>query len=1176
MCNPDREAAISPATIGEETCYVVGIGASAGGLEALEHFFRAMPSESGMAFVVIQHLSPDFKSLMDELLARYTKMDIVRVESPTTIKPNTIYLLPPRKELLMKTEQLVLLDRVVDHAPSMPINRFFSSLAKERGDRAIGIVLSGTGTDGSLGIGDIHEAGGLVLVQSEDSSKFDGMPRSAIATGFVHGVYTPEEMPAALLRHLENPALLRRGTPLLGSSNEDLSLLFEKIRESHGIDFSLYKPATILRRIERRLVLGNFASVKDYCNAVFTDASELDQLYRDLLIGVTRFFRDPEAFDVLREKVIPEIVAGVPEEDDIRVWVPGGATGEEAYSLAMLFLQELELRQRPPNLKIFATDLHRDSLRAAAEGIYTDASLEMLPDAVREKYFNREADGRYRVVPRLRKALLVSPHNLIRDVPFNRIDLVSCRNLLIYFQPVAQTKALTAFHFALKPKGFLFLGPSESTGELERDFEGVDRSWKIFRKSTNTRLPLELRKPTPGLALPLRGTVMADTRMARVHDLLLSRFMPPGVLVNEKREVVHLFGTASRVLHPPEGRVSLDVVAMCDGELRMALSSVIQASLKRRERVEMLKVRVPEEGRTRMFDVVAEPVMDKPTSSLFVLVLLHESVHAGEQLAPSSRELEMDAEVNDHVQNLEEELKDTRESLQALVEELETTNEELQASNEELLASNEELQSTNEELHSVNEELYSVNAEHEQKIRELATTTSDLRNLIAEGQTGIIFTDQRQSVRLFTPGAAELLNLLPQDIGRPISHITSRIKDDDIFEDILRATESRQAVEKQVAAPNGRHYLRRIAPYHDNDKQPGGLVIAFTDITSRVNSELEIRRSHERVEEITFALNEHAIVAITDPQGKITFANDRFCQIAKYRRDELVGQDHRIVNSGYHSKAFFRELWSKIGKGEVWHGAVKNKAKDGSNYWVDTTIVPFLNEAGKPRQFIRISADITNLMEAGAKLEASVREKEVLLKEIHHRVKNNLQVVASILQLQSNKFKDAKYREMFAECQNRIHSMALIHEKLYSSQNFGAINFAEHIQSLGAMVHRSYAATASNVQLQINAASLILDIDRAIPASLILNELMSNAMKHGFPNGRSGRVEVTFQAHGEEELRLSVADDGVGLPEDFQQRSADTLGLQMIEGLARQLRGSLEVSRAERTCFSITFPANKA
>jgi len=450
--------------LGEPT-YIVGIGASAGGLEALEKFFKSMPADSGMAFVVIQHLSPDFKSLMDELLARFTGMRICRVMGESEVCRDTIYLLPPRKEMVMVGGRLLVHDKPTDQPLSMPINTFFRSLAREKGDKAVAVILSGTGSDASAGLMEVHGHGGLVLVQSVESAKFVGMPRSAIATGLADAVLSPEDMPAVLMNYARNPTLPLTGGRE-GRSLTDvlvgLPAVMERLREVYDLDFNFYKQATISRRIERRVSMGQSLTFEEYTERVLRDPEELDALYKDLLIGVTQFFRDPEAFRVLEQQVIPRLVDAVPPQEEIRVWVAGCATGEEAYSLGILFLEAFGARDREPNVKIFASDVHRDSLQFAAEGCYPEEHLEEMSVERRERFFQAEAGSQgervYRVNSQLRKLLVFSPHNLIKDPPFTRIDLVSCRNLLIYLQPVAQTKALASFHFALKLKGILFLG----------------------------------------------------------------------------------------------------------------------------------------------------------------------------------------------------------------------------------------------------------------------------------------------------------------------------------------------------------------------------------------------------------------------------------------------------------------------------------------------------------------------------------------------------------------------------------------------------------------------------------------------------------------------------------------------------------------------------------------------
>lgn len=862
--------------------HIVGIGASAGGLEALERFFSKMPPDRGLAFIVVQHLSPDFKSMMDELLARHTALAIHRVEDGMAVERDSIYLIPPKKEMIISGGTLFLKDRGTDGALSLPVDVFLLSLAQDSGSSAVGIILSGTGSDGSRGVRAIHDAGGLVLVQREDTAKFDSMPRAAIDTGAVHYVLPPEAMPEALLDYVSNPCGDTEPAAATGThaADECIDHIFTLLRDHFGIDFAHYKPATVTRRIDRRLSMTQAVDLEDYVRKVQEDPEELSSLYKDLLIGVTQFFRDPEAFARLEHDIIPGLLAKRASKDELRIWVAGCATGEEAYSLAILFHERLTAMRRPVNVKIFATDVHRASLAFASAGIFSADSLRDVPSARLEYYFTRRGDH-YHVSKELRRMIVFAPHNVIRDAPFTKMDLTSCRNLLIYLEPRAQQRVLSLFHFSLRVGGVLFLGPSESITPLSGEFETLDEHWRLFRKKRDVRLCIEPRMQLcpPGAAVhsPLESEpapssgAHVDMRLLRVYDALLAERMPAGVLINERRELVHCFGEARTFLHPSAGRSSLDILDLVDGELRTALAAAIQRTAKEHVPVVYRGVRVNSGTKEMHVTLTTRAFPDRHTQSTFILVSLDPMI-APPAAIEDPGEFDAGNVSRERIGTLETELRYTKENLQATIEELETSNEELQATNEELLSSNEQLQSTNEELHSVNEELYTVNAEYQRKIEELTELTNDMENLLRSTDIGTIFLDEELQVRKFTPAAAQAFNLLPQDTGRPISHISHNIDHPVLLDDVRRVLEGGRTEEKEVLNREGVPFLMRIQAYRAGGKSADGVVLTFVDLSSVRRAERALRESEQRLQGILASVPDQ--IRIIDREYNVIWSND--------------------------------------------------------------------------------------------------------------------------------------------------------------------------------------------------------------------------------------------------------------------------------------------------------------
>ena len=816
---------------------IVGVGASAGGLEAIEAFFRSMPVDSGMAFVVVQHLSPDFKSHMEELLRRQTTMPVKRVEHGVAVEPNRVYLIPPGKEMIVSERRLLLTDQGPARALTHPIDQFFRSLAADAGPSGVAIILSGTGSDGSRGLRDVHESGGLVIAQTVDSAKFDGMPKSAIDTGAVDLVAAPDAMPQALLAHFQRWGSASSQPAEPPAPLEGIDQIFELLRVRWNLDFSHYKSSTVSRRVERRMGMHGDGDLGRYVERLTNDREELDALYRDLLIGVTRFFRDPEAMEQL-ESHIPEILSRTPPGETVRAWIAGCATGEEAYSIAILLHEHLTRAQRPVACKIFATDVHRSSLEVAAAGCYPEAALADLSETRRSRYFRVEGDLR-RVVPELRQMVIFAPHNLLIDAPFTQLDLVSCRNLLIYLEPPAQKKALFLFHFALKMSGLLLLGPSETPGELTDEFQTVDKRWRLYRKRRDVRLPPDVRLPLGSVPPPVSTTVVARTpfvppttegSLLAVYDRLLEQYMPPSFLVDESLRLVHTFGGAERYLRLRGGRTATALADLIDDSLETAVVGAMHHALHESRAVRYTGVAFAGPQGPEPVGLLVQPLVEGKRSQLLVQIEPVERKPAPTEDGEHVR-VAIDESSREHVRALEADLQFARENLQATIEELETANEELQATNEELTAANEELQSTNEELHSVNEELYTVNAEHQRKIEQLTEATSDMDNLLATTRVGVLFLDRELCLRRFTPEMARSFDLLPTDIGRRIQRFAHNLDHPGLLEDLTATLEREETIEREILDRSGITYLLRILPYRTR-QGVDGVVVTLIDIQS--------------------------------------------------------------------------------------------------------------------------------------------------------------------------------------------------------------------------------------------------------------------------------------------------------------------------------------------------------
>jgi two-component system CheB/CheR fusion protein len=832
--------------------FIVGIGASAGGLRALEELFDHMPNDSGAAFVVVQHLSPDFKSLMKELLERHTQMEVHRVQEGMVLEPNHIYLIPPRNNLVVEDGQLHLIAQPSNprSQPNFPINLFFESLAKDCKERAMGVILSGTGSDGSLGLQAISEAGGLALVQSPPTAEFDGMPQSALFTGIVDQALPPKELAQFIHETIKKNG---QTSPLSGGQTQyeldgdRLHTILTILKDSQQVDFSCYKISTLSRRTFRRCSLAGYNDIDEYI-AYLKDSQEEQYLLKDdLLIGVTRFFRDFEPWQLLQNEILPDFISRMKVTENgeypvFRAWVSACATGEEAYSIAMTIDHVMEKMGKRFPIKIFATDIDTGALSKASEGVYPESIAENIPNSFLSKYFSWR-NGNFHVNRRIRETIIFAPHNLTKNAGFAHMHLISCRNVLIYMRPQLQQQVLRMLHFSLEKKGILFLGESETLGELNDEFTHVNDKWKLFQKRRDIRLPL-LTLPRDGafnVTMPVTPIVqkrkpepqdneinpMLQQTLAHVYQ----QRQATCILVDRQDRLVHTVVDAARLLQVPQGQLTNIVTAMLPSELRVPVTTALNRTRRHKESVIYTDISVNQYGQKRSIMLTVAYIETQGNNDSFCSVVLEEKNLKSAETNSSTQVFQVTEDTSQRILELEYELQQSRENLQATIEELETTNEEQQATNEELLASNEELQSTNEELHSVNEELYTVNAEYQSKITELTELSNDIENLLQSTQIGVIFLDHDLRIRKFTQAATVAFNLVETDLDRPIVHITHNLDCPNLLELLQQVLDTETSLEQEVIlSKTGKHLLMRLHPYRNDLNVPNGIVMTFVPI----------------------------------------------------------------------------------------------------------------------------------------------------------------------------------------------------------------------------------------------------------------------------------------------------------------------------------------------------------
>lgn len=895
---------------------IVGIGASAGGLEAIETFFKNMPVDSGMAFVVIQHLSPDYKSLMVELLSRKTEMPVLRVEDGMEVEANHIYLIPPKKSMTIFHGKLLLKEQEPRDGINLPVDIFLRSLAEDQGEKTVAIILSGTGSDGTRGVRAIKEGGGLVLVQDGSSARFDGMPRAAASTGVADYILTPEEMPAELIACLQHPFTTRENHQQALSSETGLTRLFSLLRTRTGVDFTYYKPSTISRRIDRRIAVTQVDSLDAYVRYAEETPAEISSLYRELLIGVTSFFRDPKILENLEMNAMPELLQRHPNRE-LRFWTAGCSTGEEAYTLAIIAREVTARLGITRDIKIFATDIDRDAIARAGSGLYPESIAADLRPELLSRYFYSRGDS-FQVARNIREMVVFAQHNLVKDPPFPRIDLVSCRNLLIYLQSNLQQRALEMFSFSLQPGGILLLGSSETVGDMEDTFEPIDRKARIYRATGKGRYHAglsDLRKQSrtiaavPGAANGIvqqsRHSVRQQDRlMTRLLDSLAESYAPLTVVVNEQLEVLYSIGDPGGFFRLPSGRAVYDISRMVDRELAIPLATGIQKVFRSGEELVYSNVRLRDRENVSSMRLRIRPLPGRNHEPSMVVVFFEEIRETSPESGETGREYHLDEETDQRMQDLEQELQFTRENLQATIEELETSNEELQATNEELLSSNEELQSTNEELQSTNEELYTVNAEYQNKIIELTEVRNDVDNLLSSSRIGTLILDENLAIRRYSPQAAEVFNLVESDIGRPLNHLSHKLQDFEPVAAALEVQKTNTTHEEEAVARDGTWYLVRVLPYYVGPKTISGVVFTLIDVSTLRETRARLESFRKTTDDISRHMPSGLLVYnVTDDDELILQSgNDSAHEITGIQVEASVGKSFTDLWPGERSE----------------------------------------------------------------------------------------------------------------------------------------------------------------------------------------------------------------------------------------------------------------------------------
>lgn len=985
--------------------YVVAVGASAGGLEAIHEFFDNIPDSANLAFIVIQHLSSDYKSLLVELVSKHTHMHVQEAKHQLQVQPGYVYVIPNDKILTISGGKLILSEKESDKGPNLAIDTFLYSLAKDQKELAIAVILSGTGTDGTKGAQAIKQNGGLVIAQEPSTAKFDGMPKSVIAAQFADFILSPDAMAEEIYNHIDGHTSSEL-TPVDKTEDEVVGSILNTVHKNTNYDFHQYKPATIYRRISRRMLHTKKQHIKDYAQLVKSSADEAKLLAREFFIGVTSFFRDKEAYDILYNDVFPAIVAEKDDDDVIKIWVTACSTGQEAYSIAILLDKYLQHQAKALEVKIFASDIDEAAVDCASKAKYPLAAVGSIDRDILNNYFIRHANE-FTVIPRIRKQIVFARHNILKDPPFIKNDLVSCRNLLIYLNPALQHSVLSVLNFSLVKGGYLFLGSSENPGPIKSEIEEINTKWKVYRK-LGSDVAFK-RVTTPSRAFGSYGSAKLNTfpekpntasqlsedfRKALSEDLGYA-----AVYVNDNNEIKEVAGDFRRYLSLPDKILNLNILKMVPVDLSGILSTAFRKVQKEGKKTSIKNIRVTAGDHQRIFNIIVKPPKDTSTQQ-YLLVIFHEVIDVAK--APVGVTDVNLLQQNTYIQELEEELKETRANLQMAIEGLETTNEELQSSNEELQSANEELQSSNEELQSLNEELHTLNTEHQLRIKELQELNDDLNNYFRSTEIGQIFLDGEKRIRKFNPAAVEMVNIIDSDIGRPISNISSNLRTTDVAVYAQKAMDTNSVMEKEVELESGRTYLMRILPYLRQDKRQDGAVITFIDISALKNLNNIVKGVFDTSVSgiLVFDAIRNSRKQIVDL--RCSAANNAIVDILKKEENEVVGMMLRTDFPALSENGFYSKCINVIEEDSLLKQELPIKNEDGTISWFNVA-ANRLNDG-----LIVTLTDITNIKEAEEKIRKNYNEllaTKESLKQLNAQLEEKVKERTQDLSLSEERFR---------------------------------------------------------------------------------------------------------------------------------------------------------------------------